>query len=63
VAGIAERVGLRMGIRAEQLERLAEEKAFSHEAAARDFGFRPRSFEQGIAEEAAELGLAVRSGD
>ena len=62
MAGIAERIGLRIGIRAEQLERLAEDKAFSHEASARDFGFRPRSFEQGITEEAAELGFATRSG-
>jgi nucleoside-diphosphate-sugar epimerase len=62
MAGIAEHLGLRTGIRAEQLERLAEDKAFSHAAAARDFGFRPRSFEQGIAEEAAELGFAVHSG-
>ena len=39
-------------------ERLAEDKAFPHDEAARDFGFAPRAFEDGIAEEARLLGLA-----
>jgi nucleoside-diphosphate-sugar epimerase len=35
-------------LRAEQLERLAEDKAFSVEAAARDLGYAPRPFSTGI---------------
>jgi uncharacterized protein YbjT (DUF2867 family) len=45
-------------IRAEQLQRLAEDKAFSIEEAARDLGYAPRSFAEGIATEARSLGLA-----
>jgi len=45
-------------IRAEQLERLAEDKAFSIEEAARDLGYAPRSFHEGIVAEARALGLA-----
>jgi uncharacterized protein YbjT (DUF2867 family) len=45
-------------IRAEQLQRLAEDKAFSIEDAARDLGYAPRSFAEGIAAEARSLGLA-----
>ena len=42
-------------IRAEQLERLAEDKAFDVEAARQDLGFEPRPFHEGIAQEAALL--------
>jgi len=42
-------------IRAEQLERLAEDKAFSVQAAQRDWGYAPRPFALGVAEEAAAL--------
>jgi uncharacterized protein YbjT (DUF2867 family) len=45
-------------IRAEQLQRLAEDKTFSIEDAARDLGWAPRSFAEGIAAEARALGLA-----
>jgi uncharacterized protein YbjT (DUF2867 family) len=44
-------------IRAEQLLRLAEDKAFVIDAAARELGYAPRSFADGIQAEAAALGL------
>ena len=46
-------------IRAEQVRRLAEDKAFGIRAAARDLGFAPRSFAAGIRSEARALGLAA----
>jgi len=45
---LAERTGLHLPIKAEQVLRLNEDKAFSYEDAKRDFGFSPRSFEEGI---------------
>ncbi len=54
-----ERVSRQPRIRAEQWQRLAEDKAFSIAAAARDLNYAPRSFADGIAAEAAALGLAV----
>ena len=45
-------------IRAEQLQRLAEDKAFSIDDAARDLGYAPRPFAEGILAEARALGLA-----
>ena len=46
-------------IRAEQLQRLAEDKAFSIDDAARDLGYAPRPFTDGILGEARALGLAT----
>ena len=43
-------------IKAEQLLRLNENKAFPHDEATRDFGYAPRSFADGIALEVAEMG-------
>lgn len=43
-----ERMRLRLPIKAEQVLRLNENKAFSYEEAQRDFGFSPKSFEDGI---------------
>ena len=43
-----ERMRIRLPIKAEQVLRLNENKAFSYEVAQRDFGFNPRSFEDGI---------------
>jgi uncharacterized protein YbjT (DUF2867 family) len=43
-----ERMKLRLPIKAEQVLRLNENKAFSYEEAQRDFGFSPRSFEDRI---------------
>jgi uncharacterized protein YbjT (DUF2867 family) len=45
-------------IKAEQVQRLAEDKVFAIQAAARDLGFAPRSFADGIRSEARALGLA-----
>ena len=47
-----ERLRLRLPIKAEQVLRLNENKAFSYDEAGRDFGFSPRSFEVGIGIEA-----------
>ena len=60
--GAAERIGLRLPLKREQVLRLAEDKAFSHAAAAADLGFAPRGFEDGIAEEARLLGLVRDEG-
>ncbi len=45
-------------IRAEQLRRLAEDKAFGIEDAARDLGYAPATFAAGIRAEAEAMGLA-----
>ena len=42
-------------ITVEQIQRLQEDKSYPHEAATRDLGFRPRPFDQGIAQEVADL--------
>lgn len=42
-------------IKAEQLERLSEDKAFDISAAMADLSYRPRSFAEGVSEEAASL--------
>ncbi len=43
-----ERMKIRLPIKAEQVLRLNENKAFSYEEAQKDFGFSPRSFDEGI---------------
>ena len=53
-----ELLATRPRIHAEQLQRLAEDKAFSIKDAARDLDFAPRSFAEGIVAEARALGLA-----
>lgn len=50
-------VPLPFPVKAEQVLRLNEDKAFGHEAAAADFGFKPREFADGVREEIAEMGL------
>jgi uncharacterized protein YbjT (DUF2867 family) len=52
-----ERVSRRPRIRVEQWQRLAEDKAFPIDAAARDLDYAPRPFAEGIRAEAAALGL------
>jgi nucleoside-diphosphate-sugar epimerase len=59
---LLEKLGLRPPIRSEQVLRLAEDKAFSHDDAARTFGFAPRPFAAGIAAEARLLGLVQGPG-
>jgi nucleoside-diphosphate-sugar epimerase len=44
----------------EQIRRLAEDKAFAYDDAARDFGYAPRTFEQGVNQEARLLNLVPR---
>jgi uncharacterized protein YbjT (DUF2867 family) len=51
-----EQLAPRPRIKAEQLERLAEDKEFDIADARRDLDFSPRSFRQGIQQEAATLG-------
>lgn len=46
-----EKVSRKPLLKAEQVLRLNEDKAFSHDDAARDLGFAPRSFEEGIRHE------------
>ncbi|MPY94752.1 MAG: NAD(P)H-binding protein [Acidimicrobiia bacterium] len=57
VAGLRayERLSARPLLRAEQLRRLEEDKSVDLDDARRDLGFGPRSFAEGIAEEAALL--------
>jgi uncharacterized protein YbjT (DUF2867 family)/2-polyprenyl-3-methyl-5-hydroxy-6-metoxy-1,4-benzoquinol methylase len=50
-----ERVASHPKLKVEQLERLSEDKAFDISDARRDLGFAPRSFADGIAEEARQL--------
>jgi len=50
-----ERCGIRGPLKAEQIERLNEDKAFPHGEAALDLDFRPRPFEYGIASEIEQM--------
>ena len=43
-----EQLRIPLPIKAEQVQRLNENKNFSYAEAARDFGFRPLSFEEGV---------------
>ena len=52
-----ERLSRHPRIRAEQLQRLAEDKAFAIDDAVRDLGYAPRPFADGIRAEAARLDL------
>lgn len=57
VLRLYERVSSSPRIKAEQIERLAEDKAFDPEPARKLLGYKPRSFTEGIRDEAAMLGL------
>ena len=46
-------------IRAEQVRRLAEDKAFAIDDAMRDLDYAPRSFGEGIRAEARAMGLVA----
>lgn len=59
---VVERTGVRLPVKAEQVQRLNEDKDFPHEDAARDFGYAPKSFAEGIAFELQEMGLLDQSG-
>jgi hypothetical protein len=56
-----ERLSSRPKIRAEQWQRLAEDKAFPIDAARRDLEFAPRPLSEGVRVEAAALGLLAAS--
>jgi hypothetical protein len=57
-ARLYERFGAAPRIRAEQILRLGENKAFPIVDAERDLGYAPRPFAEGIRAEARALGLA-----
>jgi len=52
-----EKYGIRMPIKAEQILRLNEDKAFDFDDARCDFGYSPHSFAEGILLELREMGL------
>jgi hypothetical protein len=52
-----ERLHLRLPIKAEQISRLNEDKAFDYSAATEDFGYSPRSFAEGMHAELLSMGL------
>lgn len=52
-----ERTGIRLPIKSEQILRLNEDKAFGYEDAARDFGYAPMEFAEGIGREIRGMGL------
>jgi uncharacterized protein YbjT (DUF2867 family) len=52
-----EAVTRRLPIKAEQIERLNEDKSFDHRAAAQDFAYRPRSLREALTLELEEMGL------
>ena len=62
VARCYEVFSARPRICAEQLQRLAEDKAFAIEDAVRDLGYAPRPFADGIRAEVRALGLAAARG-
>jgi len=51
-----ERSGVTLPIKAEQILRLNEDKAFSFDEAARDFGYKPLCFQEGIGREIEAMG-------
>lgn len=57
-AHLAARLPARSPVSPEQVLRLAENKSFDYTDAARDLGFRPIAFAEGVRLEAAALGLA-----
>lgn len=48
-------LGLRPWLKAEQVLRLNEDKVFTHDEAARDFGYTPKDFAEGVTELISEL--------
>ena len=52
---LAEALGITLPIKAEQILRLNENKAFAHDSAREDFNYQPRDFATGIAAEIREL--------
>ncbi|MGB0578495.1 MAG: SDR family oxidoreductase [Limisphaerales bacterium] len=54
---LTESIGIRLPVKAEQVQRLNEDKAFAHDDAAADFGYAPRTFRDGIAAEIKQMNL------
>jgi nucleoside-diphosphate-sugar epimerase len=54
------RAGVRLPIKAEQIRRLNEHKAFAYADAAEDFGYQPILFCKGIAAEIEEMGYGLK---
>ena len=52
---IAEKLGIPLPVKSEQVLRLREDKAYSYEKAREELGYSPRAFEEGIALEAGRL--------
>ena len=52
-----ELLGIKMKIKAEQVQRLNEHKDFSHNQAVKDFDYNPKSFEEGVSLELFEMGV------
>jgi uncharacterized protein YbjT (DUF2867 family) len=57
---VIEKMGVRIPIKAEQVLRLNEDKAFSWDKAAEAFGFAPRTFAEGVEAEVRSMGFAAR---
>lgn len=51
----AERIGMPLPVKSEQVLRLQEDKAYPYEKARRDLGYAPRNFEEGIKQEVTRL--------
>jgi nucleoside-diphosphate-sugar epimerase len=58
---VTERIGVRLPVKREQILRLNEDKAFDCSDAARDLGYAPLSFEEGIRLELDEMRLVPAS--
>jgi uncharacterized protein YbjT (DUF2867 family) len=54
---VFERTPIHLPVKAEQLERLNEDKVFSFDQAANDFSYQPRAFADGIQLELKEMGI------
>lgn len=54
---IVELLGIKMKIKAEQVQRLNEHKGFSHNEAVKDFGYNPKPFKEGVSLELFEMGV------
>lgn len=54
---LLEKISIKFPIKSEQIQRFNEHKIFSHQDAAEDFGYSPRSFAAGLELELREMGL------
>jgi uncharacterized protein YbjT (DUF2867 family) len=61
VLRLLEKASIRLPVKAEQVERLNENKAFSFDEAHADFDYTPRTFAEGITSELGEMGVTKSS--